>query len=360
MQVHQLTQGFSSGDATSNMALRLQAVLREMGHASEIFSEPAHIGPREKDRCRDVREHAARSAADGVLLYHYGGASALSDYFAAAPDRKVLFFHNVTPPEYFRALFPATAARLERARDDLGRLAACTDLCCGVSRFNLDTLAGLPFRQTMHFPGWMDRALLARPPARAVLRQYADNYTNILFVGRIAPNKKIEDLIATFACLKAGARGRNLRLIVAGTHVGLELYHAWLLSLCRRMGLRDVIFTGHVAQEELNAFHALADAFVCASEHEGFGIPILEAMHFGAPVFAYDIPGVRETLGGSGVLFRTRDFKRAAETIRLVLDNPALRDAIVSGQRERLKAFDETRLNERVKEMLERAHGAVA
>jgi len=357
MEVHQLTQGFSSGDATSNMALRLQAVLRELGHASRIFSEPAHIGPRERERCLDAREHAGCSGPGNALIYHYGGASDLSDYFASVPDRKVLFFHNVTPPEYFRALFPATAARLEQARQDLRRLSACTDLCCGVSGFNLETLSGLPFRRTMLFPGWPDRALLDRPPSRAVLRQYAGNYTNILFVGRVAPNKKIEDLIATFACLKAGARGVNLRLIVAGTYVGLELYHAWLLALCRRMRLRDVIFTGHVSQEELNAFYRLAHAFLCASAHEGFCIPLLEATHFGVPVFAYDIPGVRETLGGSGVLFRERDFKRAAETVRLVLLNSALRDTIVAGQRERLKVFDETQLKGRTLEMLAKLEG---
>jgi len=355
VEVHQLTQGFSRGDATSNMALKIREVLHGLGHtSSRIFSLQQHIGPEEGERCSGHEEHAQYSGPDSVLLYHYGNASPLSDYFASVPDRKVLVFHNVTPPEYFRALFPDTAQKLEHARDDLQRLSACTDLCCGISRFNLSGLDHLSFRETMLFPAWIDEAQLAIPPAQNVMRQYADNYINLVFVGRVAPNKKIEDLLVTFHCLKTDGGQRNIRLFVVGSYVGTELYQAYLLSLCRRLGLADVVFTGHVSQAELNAYYTLADAFVCASEHEGFCIPIIEAAHFGVPVFAYDIPGVRETLGGCGVLFNRRDFRRGAATIRRVLEDPGLKHAIVEKQGKRLADFDESHVKERVAEILRR------
>jgi glycosyltransferase involved in cell wall biosynthesis len=348
MEIHQLTQGFSHGDATSNMALRIRVLLRQMGHASEIYSLADHIGPQEGGRCLPHEAHRRRSSPAAVLLYHFGTSSPLSDYYAAAPDRKVLVFHNVTPPRYFRALFPDVAARQEKALGELARLSACTDICCGISRFNLASLGDLTFRKALHFPGWVDEELLAVPPAPSVLRQYRDGRRNVLFVGRVAPNKKIEDLIRVFRFLTAEEPWRGARLLVAGSSVGTELYRAYLVSLCREMGVEGVTFLGHLSQAELNACYRAADAFVCASEHEGFCIPLMEAACHGVPVFAFDVPGVRETLGGCGVLFGRRDFRRAAETIRRVLASPRLRDDIVSRQKARLEQFGERRLRERL------------
>jgi len=355
MEVHQLTQGFSRGDATSNMALKMQEILHDLGHgSSSIFSMPEHIGSQESERCFDYHEHRRYSGRDGILMYHYGNASPLSEYYSRVPDRKVLVFHNVTPSCYFRALSPTAARKLERARDDLEALGACTDLCCGISRYNLSFLSGMNFRRTMHFPAWIDESALRVAPSAGLLGAYRDDYVNLLFVGRVAPNKKIEDLIRTYRVLKRGNPGLNVRLFVVGTYVGTELYHAYLLSLCKDMGLTNVVFSGHVSQAELNAYYALADAFVCASEHEGFCIPLMEAAFHGVPVFAFDIPGVRETLDGCGVLFSHRDFVYAAETIGQVLGNAELKQAIVAKQKERLHDFREELVRERLVEVLER------
>jgi glycosyltransferase involved in cell wall biosynthesis len=352
MEIHQLTQGFSHGDATSNMALRIQAILRAMGHESNIYSLAAHIGAQEKSRCLDHESHRARSRPDAALMYHFGTSSPLSGYYAAAPDRKVLVFHNVTPSRYFRAIRPDLADTLDRAMEELARLAPCTDLCCGISRYNLSVAGGLPFRRTMHLPGWADAELMRVPPSAAMLRQLRDGRLNLLFVGRVAPNKKIEDLVGLLRAANAGGRAPRARLVVAGTFVGMELYHAWLISMCAGLAPGDVVFTGNVSQAELNACYAAAGAFVCASEHEGFCIPLLEAAFHGVPVFAFDAPGVRETLGGSGVLMRRRDLRRAAELLRLALADRPLRDAVVRGQTARLAQFGEDRLREGLKAVI--------
>lgn len=353
MEVHQFTQGFAYGDATSNMALTLQRLLLDMGvSSSQIFSLAENIGSDQRDRCRDIGEHSASSSARNVILYHYGNASPLSDYYASVPDRKILVYHNVTPSCYFKALAPETAARLDRSRDEVAALAGCTDLCCGISAFNLEGIRDHGFRKTMVFPAWIDTDALDVRPTPSILRRYGDGILNLVFVGRVAPNKKIEDLLRVYQYLRRSRPGLRVRLLIVGSFVGMELYKTYLEAKCLEAGLDGVTFTGHVTQADLNAYYRVADAFVCASEHEGFCIPLMEASHFDLPVFAFDIPGVRETLNGSGVLFLERDFGYAAEIVARVIADPDLKRDVVKSQKARLLDFGTDRVAERLAEAL--------
>ncbi len=356
MRVHQFVQGFSYGDATSNMALKIQALLGRMGvRESLIYAPLSTTAPTETHRCLDYR--LARPSADDVLIYHFGTASQLSGHLAGIPGRLVLMYHNVTPSCYFRAVAPERVAVLDQARDELAALRGRVQLACGISDFNLDLLARLGYERRMVFPAWIDADALALPPDQAVFARYAEPAVNILFVGRVAPNKKIEDLIRLFSCLRAGFQPRKAKLFVAGSYAGVESYYCYLLSLCKELGLRDVNFTGHLSQAALNAYYRMAHAFVCTSEHEGFCIPLLEAAHFGLPVFAFDIPGVRETLGGTGVLWTRRNLPLAAESVAAVLGNEPLRADLLARQRARLRDFDESRVRERLRSLLDRAAG---
>lgn len=358
MEIHQLVQGFGYGDATSNMAVKLRSVLRGIGYeSSEIFSLAENIGADRVDECRDHVMHRDASDAGNILIYHYGNASPLSDYFRDCPDRKVLIYHNITPPCYFRAIHPARAANLEKSREDLGRLRDCTDLGCAISGFNARDLEALGFGAVVRFPLWIDRGALSEPAVEPIRRRLRDGHLNIVFVGRVAPNKKIEDIILTFHHLTRRSDALRARLVIAGSIAGMELYWLYLLSLCRELGLEDVVFTGQVSQRELNTYYAASDAFLCASEHEGFCIPLLEAAHFGKPVFAFDIPGVRETLGGAGVLFRRRDFRYAAEIIRSVMADGRVVADIVRRQRTRLQDFDESHIEGRLRQVIARVNG---
>ncbi|NQT93373.1 MAG: glycosyltransferase [Lentisphaerae bacterium] len=353
MEVHQITQGFAYGDATSNMALTLQQQLLGMGvSSSRIFSRAENIGSDQHDRCLDIGEHVGSASAENVILYHYGNASPLSAYYANAPGRKILVYHNVTPACYFRALAPDTAVRLDAARGELSTLADCTDLCCGISAFNLAGVSECGFRKTMVFPAWIDKDALGVRPSPAILHRYRDGFINLLFVGRVAPNKKIEDLLRLYQCLKKSRPDLRVRLIVAGSTVGMELYKTYLAAKCLEAGLDGVVFTGHVTQADLNAYYRVSHAFLCASEHEGFCIPLMEATFFGLPVFAFDIPGVRETLEGTGVLFLERDFRYAAEIIARVVASSSLTSAVVDGQKTRLLYFSSERVAEHLAEAL--------
>ncbi len=353
LQVHQLVQGFAPGDATSNMARTLQRLVFQLqGGPSHIFAPPGGIHADLASECRAAGEIQALAGAESVLLYHFGNASPMTEAFLRTPGRKALVFHNVTPPEYFRAFAPVTARLLEDALSQLRALEPHVALALPVSHFNRQTLHALGYRNIRLFPAWIDTDAL-EIPAAACLPPARPGTLTLLFVGRLVPNKKIEDLLRLLHFLQTLRAGRPVRLVVAGSCAGMELYHAYLLALARDMGLREVFFTGHIPQSMLNGCYRGADAFVCASEHEGFCIPLLEAAHFGLPVFAFDIPAVRETLAGAGVLWTRRDFPLAAESLLTVMDNPALRAAVVERQRRRLADFGPAPLRERFSEILD-------
>ena len=355
-RIHQIIQGFAPRDGTSNLTLKLRAMLRDAGAAdSQVFSLPGNIAPDGRGQCLDIA--GLEPDKDGALIYHFGNASPLlTRRFLDWPGKKVLVYHNFTPPEYFRLVAPGRAADLERSTAELKELAGRTDAAWAISRYNMQTLEDMGFSNLRHFPEWMDTAALSSRPAPLKLDQ---DETRILFVGRVAPNKNVEDLLRTFYYFKNTCPGGRKRLVIAGSGAGMELYTGWLSAMIRDMDLtRDVTFTGPVSQAELNAWYAGSHAFVCASRHEGFCIPLLEAAWFGLPVFAFDIPAVRETLAGSGVLIKEKDFRAAALLIAEVLQNNGLRAEIVAGQKKRLEDFGRDTVAARVRALLAELAGA--
>jgi L-malate glycosyltransferase len=129
-------------------------------------------------------------------------------------------------------------------------------------------------------------------------------------------------------------------LFLVGAWRGMERYHGELRDLVRALDLEDyVVFTGHVSLSELVAYYRRADLFVSMSEHEGFCVPILEAMHFRVPILAYSAAAVPDTLGTAGVLVSRKDFPVLAETAHLLVTDRKLRDRVIRRQRQRLLDF---------------------
>ena len=185
----------------------------------------------------------------------------------------------------------------------------------------------------------LDFSTLRAKPDRRILRQYRDGMVNVLFVGRCAPNKKIEDLLNAFYYFQRYVQPAS-RLIHVGSYAGMEQYHALLLTRMRELQLKNVDLVGSVRQDELNAYYEVARAFLCLSDHEGFCIPLLEAMTHDVPVVAYAAGAVPETLDGAGVLVREKRFDLIAETLGRVAEDEPLRIAILKGQRERLARYE--------------------
>ncbi len=336
MDIHQFSTSLTYGDAISDEMLEIQKVLREEGHRSEIFTR--FFDPRLAGLRRDYREYKKLSSPGNVVIFHFSIGSPVSKLFFRVPDRKIMIYHNITPHAFFVDWHRILARECYKGRLELKLFRDKVDLAVGDSEFNRRELEEAGYPRTGVLPIMMDFAKFDVPGDPLTRRLFGDGKTTVLFVGRVIPNKKFEDVIKTFHFYKRVFNPRS-RLILAGDYRGLERYHASLLALVGRLGLEDVHFSGHVDFGELLAYFELADVYLSLSEHEGFGVPILEAFHKKIPVIAFDAGAVGETMNGGGMLVREKDFFRiAALTDCLVRDN-GLRAAIVRGQRKALEKY---------------------
>jgi glycosyltransferase involved in cell wall biosynthesis len=340
MEISQFVSGFMDGDAISNYALELQKIIRSWGIRSDIYGVGRHVRSIHPGRCLDVKDYQSRS--ENIAIYHFSVGSEMSDFFRSLPEKKVLIYHNITPPEYFYSISEEKAKVLREGRRQLFELAKVPDLALGVSPYNAQELAQAGFKDPKVFPLILNIEDLNTKPRKKIFRQYKKKGLNIVFVGRVAPNKKIDDVILSFYYIKKLV-DPHAKLMIVGAYAGMDLYLAYLRVLTIDLGLTDVFFTSHIAQYDLVAYYRLADIFLCMSEHEGFCIPLLEAMYFDVPVLAFAAAGVPGTLNGAGVLFHKKDYPMVAEMVRALVEDPHLREAVLAKQRKRLRDFDPSR-----------------
>jgi glycosyltransferase involved in cell wall biosynthesis len=353
-QVHQLLAALSYGDAIGNEALAIQDHLRAMGFESEIYAERVH--PRMARLARPLWRYPEVSSKDGVCLFHFSIGSAAGRLIYPAPDRLVSIYHNITPAGFFLGFHRHLAGLCYHGRRELRAFAPRTELGLGDSEFNRRELQEAGYARTGVLPIVLDFAKYERPPSRVLERMFRDGRRNLLFVGRIIPNKRIEDLIRVFAVYQRYSEPRS-RLLLVGEHKGFERYFDRLRQLVAALRLDEVVFTGHVDDDELVACYRLADVFLCLSEHEGFCVPLLEAMHFGVPVVAYDAGAVAETLCGAGVLLRDKTPELVAELVHRVVSDSLLRTSLLASQARTMDAIRATdfgaMLRDRLRPVLE-------
>jgi glycosyltransferase involved in cell wall biosynthesis len=337
IRIHQVLATLGYGDAIGHEVLGIQRVLREQGYESEIFVESADY--RLEPLTRDYRELVDFSHPDNLLLHHFSLGSKASRTAFALPDRMALIYHNITPPEYFVGVHRTLARQCFRGRRELGAYADRCDLALGDSEFNRQDLERLGFQRTAVLPVVPDFSHLERPADGLVADQFDDAWTNIVFVGRVIANKKIEDLIRFFHAYHTAFNARS-RLIIVGPHSGFERYLAALYQLIASLGLNHVHLVGHVTDEELVAYYEIADLFLCASEHEGFCVPLVESFYMQVPVLAYAAAAVPATMDGAGVLYDDKDPAHVAALMDAVLSNCSLQEAIVCGQLEAVRRLE--------------------
>jgi len=339
-RIHLVLATLGYGDAIGHEVLGIQRVLRAAGYESDIFVETAD--KRVESMTRDYRELVDASDPDNLFLHHFSIGSKASRTAFALPDRMALIYHNITPPEYFVGVHRTLARQCFRGRRELHAYVDRCDLALGDSEFNRQDLEGLGFPRTAVLPVVPGFSHLDREPNWLVARDFDDGWINILFVGRVIPNKKIDDLIRFFHAYHAVFNPRS-RLLIVGAQSGFERYLASLHQLAASLGAANVEFIGHVSDEELVAFYEVADLFLCASEHEGFCVPLVEAFYMEVPVIAYAATAVPATMDGAGVLFETKEPLEVARLMDAIVADRDLQDRIVQGQLaavDRLRAKD--------------------
>jgi glycosyltransferase involved in cell wall biosynthesis len=249
-------------------------------------------------------------------------------------------YHNITPAEHFIGFNDRTAAQLAAGRRMLPRLAEATELAICDSAYNAAELDALGFARTEVLPIVIDFKQFDRAPdpARMEMLQ-GDIRKKILFVGRVVPNKRQEDLIKLQAILRQAGRV-DTALYLVGSYGGALRYVEHLVALVRHFELQDCVhFTGLVSHGELLAHFRTADLFVCLSEHEGFCVPLIEAMHHRIPIIAHAAGAVPETLGNGGLLTRSKHLPALAELVEITLRDESLRASMRDHQIERIRAF---------------------
>jgi len=336
MTVEQFLPALHDGDAVGNSALALHRFLVGRGIESRLVAMTCDECL--QDQAVPFRDY--RPDAGSVKVLHFAVASQLTDFFLEAKGKKALIYHNVTPARFFAGYSDFLARFVTAGREHLARLADCFDLSVGVSRYNSGELRDLGFRNVQVFPLLVDLEEYNREPSRAYMELLRDERRNILFTGRVAPNKKIEDLVRAVFYYKKYI-SPAVRLIVAGNTRSLPTYYHAVVDLAARFYLtaEDVLFTGHLPWEEFLAVYRLADVYLSMSEHEGFCLPLLESCYFQVPVLAFDAAAVGETLDGAGILFRDKDPARVAGLAEQAMEDEALRARLRSHAGARIERY---------------------
>jgi glycosyltransferase involved in cell wall biosynthesis len=350
MIVNQWLPAAHRGDAIGDSARRVRDLLRAMGHDSHIYALTI-----DDDMQKEVRPFADPAATGGdVTVFHYALPSPMTAAFKALPTRRVLQYHNITPAHFFAPYHPEVFRIAALGRQDLASLAGHVELALGDSEFNRQELERLGFAATGVLPIALDLDRIARAPAHPVLeRLLGDGLTNFLFVGRIVPNKRIEDIVRLAEMYKRHIDA-NYRFIFVGRTDGMPRYYATVRALVAEFDMlpERFVFTGPVPDWELAAYYRRASVYLSLSEHEGFCVPLLEAMAADVPVFAYESSAVSDTLAGAGVCWSPKDLEYASELLGQLAFDPVLRQKVIAGQRTRLEAFSEERLRQRLVETL--------
>lgn len=338
-QIHQIHPSVSYGDAIGNEMLEIRTVLKELGYESNIYGQ--YIHPK-MSYVKQYDEYLKVSSPNNILLMHYsiGYGSELLNFMKSLPDRKILLYHNITPPHFFHNINSdyeySTKIGLQELSTEIKNI---VNVALADSEFNRQDLIDAGFDKTSVLPYLINFDNFNIQPNKNVINKYNDDFVNILVVGRISPNKKVEDAIKSFYYYNKYINKRS-RLLLVGSHNGMEKYYAYLRDLVQKLNLDNVYFTGHINLDELVSYYKVGTIFLAMSEHEGFCVPLLESMHFKIPILANNSTAIPQTLGGSGILVNEKNYIEIAEMINLLVEDKTLRKKVIDKQTKRLEFFN--------------------
>ena len=336
-RVHQMTANLVYGDAVTNDVFEIDRRLRAWGLESRVFSDSAEpgLGAVSRPSC-EYEQDLARP--EDLLIYHYSIYSPNLELYKRSRNRRLVIYHNITPPEFFHGFDPHLESRCRLGRSALSELRDC-DFALADSEFNRRELiaVGIAPDRTAVRPVAFDLANLAavEPNGAIARRVQAAAGVNLLSVGRLAPNKRCEDLLKLVHAYRR-AVGPQVHLWLVGNRA-FRTYVEFLDRLVKRLNLVEAVsFTDRVSRSDLRAYYEASDIFVSASQHEGFGVPYIECMQFDLPILALAEAATPETLGDAGVLVTRWSLPEVVEAVALLTSNQDLRERIIKRQRRRL------------------------
>lgn len=336
----QWVQHFKFGDGIGNAILGIKKILDEAKIENEIWTMDAEysceVCEANKIKIYDTKVIPHKKS---ILLFHFGGEAYLADLLEAYACKKVLVYHNITPAEFFRKDEKFLIESSLHGKQQLNIIKHNIDYCITDSEFNKKELEELGFNTKINV---VSTAVVIpneelRPDLH-IIKKLDDGKINILFVGRISPNKKIEDVISAALEYKK-LSDFSVRLILVGGFHKEDVYYNELSKMIEQQSSIEILLTGYVSDEELKAYYKVSKLFLCMSEHEGFCVPLIESMYYGLPIIAYNSTAIPGTLGNAGILMNTKDFKEVANMINKVILDEVYRNEIIEKQKKRYLDF---------------------
>src|SRR5437588_554559 len=346
---HQFHPVIAYGDAIGNDAFELQRMFWSSGVRSDLFAWEAK--PEVRGLVRDWKDLERITGRDGLLLVHHSMGNDVVSDVARLPLRKAIVYHNITPAKYFEGLNEHARRYAELGREQLAELARAAEFGFADSEYNRRELAEAGCANTAVVPIAIDWEQFDVAPDPKVARALADERTAILAVGQILPQKAIHDVIASFAAYRTSDQGARLYLV--GSTAMSGQYLAQLQQQIAKLGLDDAVtFAGSVTIEQLVAYYRGATAFLTLSDHEGFCVPLLEAMRADLPIVAHAAGAIPGTLGDAGLLLRDKSPDAVAAALERVVRDGALRRDLIGRGRRRLAEFSPGKVEERLRDAL--------
>ena len=330
-EIHQLVHTLSYGDAISSEVVTLKNVFTELGVSSEIYSINTH--PKYKGLTNHYSDFPKDFSGDVIL--HYSLGSELNELYRSLNEAKrTLIYHNLTPANWFKSVNARVYNDIKNGALELPDLLKLSDRVLADSSFNKSELN----HPCEVLPLPIDPAKCNEPANEGIAQILKnDKKIHVLHVGRVAPNKCIEDIIKAFYFLHYHI-DENSKLWLIGIDHDTELYSFGLKRLVQELHLSDSVeFLGRRSDSEVRAFYENASVYVCASEHEGFCLPLVEAMNFKIPIVAHNSSAVPETLGEAGILYQTKDPSELAEVLYLAATR--YRESLIKAGEERVNQF---------------------
>lgn len=319
MRIDQIIPSMRYGNDINDAVWVLQNIIKDLGYDSDVCTEARKVGE-----------------IDNIIYHMLMGSRATKILANLKAKRKVLFYHGIIPPEFFAN---------HSLQNDLPD--GCKELKTQKNQFAFAFTTTKYLEQELHKAGYEHTMVLPLPvvlkdydqePDLQLMKTYEDDYTNILFVGQITPNKKLEETILIFNYYHKKINPKS-RLFLVGSYSAHPLYCQKLLALVKELEIKNVFLTGRVSFSHLLAYYRLSQVFLCMSEYEGFSTPLIGAMYLKVPIVAFNHASIPEVLGGAGYLINDKDVRETARLLDRLLNDRAKRKEIIGHQLERVTDF---------------------
>ncbi len=342
LKIDQFVHTLQYGDAISGEALSIKRILEDLGHDSEIYSLNTH--QKLLGIPRKMEDFKIEEKRDAIILHYSIGSSQNKIYAEISNAKKFIIYHNLTPEKWFSSYNFKVTSDLSQGKYELPSLLQLSDYCLADSNFNADELKSFGVETPLVLPLLIDPKRWEAPANQGIVSALKATRTstqgaNILHVGRIAPNKCIDDIIKSFYFYHHKF-DQTSRLWLVGHDIDTEIYSFELRQLVEELRLKGFVnFVGSVSDDELQGFYEASDIYLCMSEHEGFCVPLIEALHHGLPVIAFSSSAIPETLGSGGILLDEKDPLKTALIIKNLLSDTALRSSLKEIGQKQIEKF---------------------